>query len=173
MSLANLLFVLLSITFIGAATIREGLQVKSDEYSKEPFSCNHAADNATKGGVDYQATIPVIYRQAYLSLIELMEGGYFTETGLTISMLAEKLNIPEHQLRVLINKHLGFRNFSSFLNSYRLPAAKEQLSDIAKVRVPILTIALSLGYGSIGAFNRAFKSAYNTTPSDYRKSVLK
>jgi len=105
-------------------------------------------------------------------LLELMDSGYHQETGLTIRMLAEKLKHPEHQLRRLINGHLGYRNFSAFLNSYRIEAAKRQLTDPARVRIPVLTIALELGYGSLGPFNRAFKAATGTTPSDYRQRNL-
>ncbi len=105
-------------------------------------------------------------------LLDLMSSGYHQETGLTIRMLAEKLKHPEHQLRRLINGHLGYRNFSAFLNSYRIDAAKLQLVDPARVRVPVLSIALELGYASLGPFNRAFKVATGTTPSDYRQQNL-
>ena len=105
-------------------------------------------------------------------LLELMGSGFHQETGLTIRMLAERLNYPEHQLRRLINGHLGYRNFSAFLNSYRIDAAKLQLVDPARVRIPVLTIALGLGYASLGPFNRAFKAATGTTPSDYRQQKL-
>ena len=105
-------------------------------------------------------------------LLSSMDAGYYRETGLTIRMLAEELDYPEHQLRRLINGHLGYRNFSAFLNSYRIDAAKRQLVDPARVRVPVLTIALELGYASLGPFNRAFKVATGTTPSDYRQQNL-
>jgi AraC-like DNA-binding protein len=105
-------------------------------------------------------------------LLELMGEGYYRETGLTIPMLAEKLAYPEHQLRKLINGHLGFRNFPAFLNSYRIAEAKEQLGDPERARTPVLTIALSLGYASLGPFNRAFKAETGMTPTDYRRTTL-
>jgi AraC-like DNA-binding protein len=105
-------------------------------------------------------------------LLELMEGGYFRETGLTIRTLAEKLNYPEHQLRHLINGHLGYRNFSAFLNSHRINEAKQQLVDPEHARRPVLTIALDLGYGSLGPFNRAFKEETGMTPTDYRQRKM-
>ena len=110
-----------------------------------------------------------IYRQ---KLLDLMDDGYFQETGLTIVTLSGKLGYPEHQLRRLINGHLGFRNFSAFLNSYRIAEAKKRLSDPEKARTPILTIALDLGYASLGPFNRAFKAATDTTPTDFRRQQL-
>ena len=106
-------------------------------------------------------------------LLDLMDGGYYQETGLTIRMLAEKLDYPEHQLRRLINGHLGYRNFSAFLNHYRIDAAKAQLADPDRARTPVLTIALNLGYASLGPFNRAFKAATEMTPTDYRQKNIK
>ncbi len=105
-------------------------------------------------------------------LIMAMDQGAYRETGLTIRMLADKLGYPEHQLRRLINGHLGFRNFSAFLNSYRIKEASEQLADRERARVPVLTIALELGYASLGPFNRAFKEAAGMTPTDYRRQKL-
>ena len=93
----------------------------------------------------------------------------FTETNLTIKKLAIILVIPEHQLRELINQELGFKNFSSFLNSHRIPAACAQFKDLNNIRKPILSIALDLGYGSIGPFNRAFKDIMGMTPTEYKK----
>ena len=111
-----------------------------------------------------------VYRQ---KLLDLMDEGYFRETGLTIPMLAGKLDYPEHQLRRLINGHLGFRNFTAFLNSYRLAEAKKLLSDPEKARTPVLTIALELGYASLGPFNRSFKAMTGMTPTDYRRQQLR
>lgn len=102
-------------------------------------------------------------------LLALMEDDCFRETGLTIRVLAGKLGYPEHQVRRLINGHLGYRNFSAFLNSYRIAAAKLQLTDPERARIPVLTIALNLGYASLGPFNRAFKEATGMTPTDFRR----
>lgn len=101
-------------------------------------------------------------------LLALMEQGVYRENGLTISRLAERLEMPEHQLRALINRQLGFDNFSRFLNSYRIPAVCEQLQKPQNKDTPILTLALEAGFNSIATFNRAFKSHTGITPSQYR-----
>jgi len=103
---------------------------------------------------------------------QLQEGLYRT-TGISIGQFADVLDVPEHQLRKLINQRLGYRNFSAFLNHLRVEDAKASLSDPENVRIPILTIALELGYGSIGPFNRAFKQATGLTPSEYRRQQLR
>lgn len=96
------------------------------------------------------------------------QGGY-RQTGLSIKGLAETLSCQEYQLRQLINRHLGYNNFSAFLNHYRLREAAERLADPAHTQTPILTLALDLGYASIGPFNRAFKAQFGQTPSEYRR----
>lgn len=105
-------------------------------------------------------------------LFGLMDDGCFRETGLTMPVLAGKLKYPEHQLRRLINGHLGYRNFSAFLNNYRIAEAQQQLADRECARIPVLTIALDLGYASLGPFNRAFKDATGMTPTEYRRDNL-
>jgi AraC-like DNA-binding protein len=88
--------------------------------------------------------------------------------SLTIAGLAEMLGTQQHVLRRVINQGLGFRNFSDFLHSYRLKEAAERLRDPASARIPVLTIALESGYGSIGPFNRAFKERFGMTPTEFR-----
>ncbi len=96
-----------------------------------------------------------------------VDKGYHTE-GLTITQLAETLNAPEHQLRRVINQRMGFRNFSALVNQYRIAEACSALADAEQAHLPILTIALGLGYRSLAPFNRAFKEIQGQTPSEFR-----
>lgn len=95
----------------------------------------------------------------------------YREAGLTIRVLAARLNTPEHRLRALINNGLGYRNFSTFLNHYRIEAIKTAFADPANSRTPVLTIALSHGYNSLAPFNRAFRESESMTPSGYRQKL--
>ncbi|QYJ08252.1 AraC family transcriptional regulator [Qipengyuania flava] len=101
-----------------------------------------------------------------------MAGGHYRTPGLTIAGLAEHLDTPEHRLRSLINQRLGYRNFSAFLNRHRIAEACELLADREKVDLPVLTIAMDLGYNSLPTFNRAFRSETGTTPSDFRREAI-
>lgn len=92
--------------------------------------------------------------------------------GLTIAQLAEHLATPEHRLRALINRRLGHRNFAAFLNRYRIDEACIVLADRERVDLPILSIAMDLGYNSLPTFNRAFRAATDQTPSDYRRAAI-
>ena len=93
----------------------------------------------------------------------------YREAGLTISTLARTLNLPEYRLRAFIHKKLGFRNFNAMLHQYRVEDASNLLSDSESSNVPVLTIALSVGYQSITPFNNAFRKIKGVTPSEYRK----
>jgi AraC-like DNA-binding protein len=96
----------------------------------------------------------------------------YREEGLSIGSLAAKLGTPEHRLRRLINRHLGYRNFNAFLNGYRLDEVMAALGDPTQEEVPILTIALDAGFQSLGPFNRAFKVQSGMTPSEFRRLQL-
>lgn len=89
----------------------------------------------------------------------------YLQPDLTISKLAEQLECPQHHLRKLINQSLGYTNFNAFLNHYRVKEARKRLVESP---LPVLTIALDVGYGSIASFNRAFKEAVGITPTAYR-----
>ena len=106
-------------------------------------------------------------------LRQLMEAEKaYREEGLAIAGLAARLGIPEYRLRRLINQRLGHRNFSSFVNGYRLAEARAALADPAQAQVPVLTVALDAGFQSLGPFNRAFKADTGMTPTDYRRQSL-
>ena len=111
-------------------------------------------------------------RYSLTLLEEKMKGGLYREPGLTISKLAETINLPEHRLRKLINQHLGHQNISQYLNDYRVEDAKKRLADVAQRQVSILETAMEVGYISLRPFNRAFKNRTGQTPSSYRKNCL-
>ncbi len=92
----------------------------------------------------------------------------FREENLTISRLAAKLAVPEYRLRRLINQRLGYRNFNAYLNAYRLKHVVAAMANPKSAQLPILTIALDAGFQSIGPFNRAFKSQFEMTPTEFR-----
>jgi AraC-like DNA-binding protein len=95
----------------------------------------------------------------------MSQGRLYRKEGLSLADLAQTLSIGEASLRELINQRLGFRNFNDFLHHHRLREATERLST---EDLPILTIALECGYGSIGPFNRAFKQRTGVTPTEFR-----
>ena len=100
-----------------------------------------------------------------------VEHAYRSE-DLSIATLAARLSVPEYRLRRLINQRLGHRNFNAFVNGFRLAEATAALADSSKRELPVLTIALTAGFQSIGPFNRAFKAATGLTPTEFRRKKL-
>ncbi|RTD92402.1 AraC family transcriptional regulator [Variovorax atrisoli] len=100
-----------------------------------------------------------------------VEHAYRSE-DLSIATLAARLSVPEYRLRRLINQRLGHRNFNAFINGFRLAEATAALADSSKRELPVLTIALTAGFQSIGPFNRAFKAATGLTPTEFRRKKL-
>ena len=104
----------------------------------------------------------------------LMEDeGIYREHGLTIGRLAAAADLPEYRLRQLINGGLGYRNFNDFLNRFRIDEASRRLAEPSEARIPVLTIALDVGFRSISSFNKSFKDTHGVTPTAYRKARLK
>jgi AraC-like DNA-binding protein len=95
----------------------------------------------------------------------------YRDSELTVAALAARVAIPEYRLRRLIHQRLQYRNFNALLHKYRVEEACAQLADPARRHVPILTIALTVGYNSINPFNRAFREIKGMTPSEFRARV--
>ena len=100
-----------------------------------------------------------------------VERAYLAE-DLSVGSVAARLAVPEYRLRRLINRRLGYRNFSAYVNGFRLDEARSALADPARRELPVLSIALEAGFQSIGPFNRAFKAATGLTPSEFRREKL-
>lgn len=100
--------------------------------------------------------------------LAMTEQHAYRREGLTLAALADALGLGESALRKLINQEMGYRNFNDFLHHYRLQEAATRL---ATDDLPILSIALECGYGSIGPFNRAFRQRFGMTPTEYRAAA--
>lgn len=132
-----------------------------------------AAAPALAAANDTEPRFDAADRLAFEKLAQVMDKDEaWKAEGLTIGSLAEKVGIPEHRLRRLINDHSGHRNFAAFVNARRIEAAKETLADPAQARTTVAAIAFDLGFGSLGPFNRAFKEATGKTPTQWRREAL-
>lgn len=92
----------------------------------------------------------------------------YRRPNLSLKDLANLVGLPEYRLRKLIHEQLGYQNFNAFLHNYRVKEACQQMRDPDMRRIPILTIALSVGYQSANTFNRGFRDIMDMTPSAYR-----
>ncbi|WP_185970204.1 MULTISPECIES: helix-turn-helix domain-containing protein [unclassified Mesorhizobium] len=146
---------------LGLAGIGTLLQVESDLFA--PIS------EARRGSIESMVVPAGEEARIAKRLDRLMrEERVYREPGLSIAVLAVRLGIPDHKLRRVINRQLGHRNFSAFLNQWRLQDTKQALLDPDQFGVPISTIALDAGFQSIGPFNRAFRQETGLTPTAFR-----
>jgi AraC-like DNA-binding protein len=95
---------------------------------------------------------------------------FYANYDVTLDVMSQRLNLPTYKLRGIINQEMGFRNFNQFLNSYRIAEAGQRL--INDRRLPILSIALDIGFKSLSAFNKAFRDTHHMTPTAYRVQHL-
>ncbi len=110
---------------------------------------------------------------ALARLVALLETErVWEQESLSLKGLAGRVSLPEYRLRKLIHAELGDRNFNALLHRYRIAEACRQLSDPALARTPILTIALSVGYASVGTFNRGFREILGVAPSEWRAAAM-
>jgi AraC family transcriptional regulator, regulatory protein of adaptative response / DNA-3-methyladenine glycosylase II len=83
----------------------------------------------------------------------------------SVSSIAARLGISErHMLRITMS-HLGVSPLQ-YLQTRRLLAAKSLLTD---TKLPISSVALSSGFGSLRSFNAAFLRHYGMPPTRLRK----
>ncbi|MEO0689298.1 MAG: helix-turn-helix domain-containing protein [Pseudomonadota bacterium] len=158
LQLLNAVLILILILFAGLALLRTDPELLLESQAQSPAQTEEPK-------LDLSPSEAVLHEK----LIAAMDEGAYRTTGLTIAALADQLGTPEHRLRALINQKLGYRNFSAFLNRHRIAEAREKLTEKESVDLPVLTIAMDLGYNSLATFNRAFRSETGTTPSDYRR----
>ncbi len=105
----------------------------------------------------------------YSELIQVMtKNKPFKEPNLTLSSLAEQLDISRERLSQLINKNAEV-NFNQFINQYRIEEAKLLLGNKVYNNLNMLGIAAEVGFNSKGTFFSSFKKIEGTSPNEYKK----
>ncbi|NND08670.1 MAG: helix-turn-helix domain-containing protein [Saprospiraceae bacterium] len=114
---------------------------------------------------------PVELSKREVELVGLMEQSKpFLNPKLSLRDLAEMLDMPPNHLSQLLNEGVG-KNFSDFVNAYRLATFKEKVDDPTQRHLTILALAYESGFNSKTVFNTYFKKEMGTTPSAYWKEM--
>lgn len=92
----------------------------------------------------------------------------YLQPELALGHLAHALQVGEYRISRAIRGPLGCRNISQYVNTFRLDHARALLSDPACDDWSTLVVGMESGFGSLGAFQRAFKAAEHCTPGEYR-----
>lgn len=95
----------------------------------------------------------------------------YLDFELTLQKLATQIGLPDKELSVLINHHMG-KHFFDFINEYRIDTAKVILANPNEKELTILEILYQVGFNSKSSFYTAFKKVTGKTPTLYRKEQL-
>ncbi len=109
-------------------------------------------------------------RKCELDLIEkikyaMEEDKLYLRPQLTVADLAAHISSQEYRVRRAINYYMRYRNFSEFLNQYRIEETSRLLLNTDE---PISNVGIDAGYISLSSFYKAFKEKYSITPREYR-----
>jgi len=126
--------------------------VKAEIKSKE--SVLKISDNIAE---DYLKTLLIYMEEKKPYLLE----------DCTIQNVSEKTGISVHHLSNILNKRFD-KNFSDFINEFRINEAKRLLSSGEYSKMTLEAIGYECGFGSKSNFNKAFKKLTNQTPSEFR-----
>lgn len=84
--------------------------------------------------------------------------------SITIQELADICHFSEYYFMNFFKKYMGMTSIQ-YINTQRLELAATYLR---KWDLPIMDIALEVGFDNISYFNKLFKAKYHTTPKKYR-----
>lgn len=97
--------------------------------------------------------------------LEYIENNYSED--ISLEKMAYVCSVSSSYFSKLFKKEIGV-NFSAYINNYRVDKAKNLLKD---TDMPVLNIALDLGFEDCGYFIKVFKKIEGVTPNVYRQKV--
>ncbi|MCG8451900.1 MAG: helix-turn-helix domain-containing protein [Spirochaetales bacterium] len=110
-------------------------------------------------------------RQMLERLVRFMdEEKPFQQPQLTLSELAEQVDIPSHLITMLLNLKLG-KTYHEFVAIYRIEEVCRRLSHPKHANDTLLQIAFDSGFNSKTSFNASFKRIKGSTPGAYRAAL--
>ena len=104
-------------------------------------------------------------------ILEFMETQKpYIDSKITLSGLADKLDISSHNLSRIINEEFG-KNFNDFINEYRIKEFKKIILAGEHPNLTLLSYGYMVGFNSKTSFNRSFKRITGQTPSDFFNNI--
>lgn len=105
-----------------------------------------------------------------LAQLDRLMGGdkLYRNENLTLSMLAEAIDLSAHQLSELVNTRFGV-GFSRYVRELRIAEAKRILSE--DPRSSVLSIGMMCGFGSQSTFYAAFRDVTGVSPAAFRRQM--
>jgi len=106
------------------------------------------------------------YKIKLMEVIQVDE--LYLDSELTLPQLAEAADLTPHQASQVLNGPMN-QNFFSFVNNYRIDLAKRMLLDPDHRAMPIVDLAIEVGFKSKSSFYDAFKRTTEMTPIQFKR----
>ena len=117
--------------------------------------------------------LPAEMKEQGIWLKKAMKAGrYYQDPELSLTSLAEKLELGHHELSRIINTALK-KNFNDFINEYRVADVVQKMQDPAYRHITLLGVAYESGFNSQSTFSRIFKEMTGKSPLDYKNNLKK
>ncbi|HZY35511.1 MAG TPA: ABC transporter permease, partial [Mucilaginibacter sp.] len=117
--------------------------------------------------------LPVEMKQRGIWLTKAVQAGrYYQDPELSLTSLAENLELTTHELSRIINTALK-KSFNDFINEYRVANVVQKMQDSAYDHITLLGIAYESGFNSQSSFNRIFRQMTGKSPLEYKNELKK
>lgn len=169
----------LYICFIGFFGVRQQQIFKPSPIPASPAADNHK-DEAAEGfspeallsgktKYEWSSLTEDDANHILLQLTRLMEQDKpYKEAELTLSKLAETLQVKEASLSQVINSKFN-KSFYDYINSLRVDECIKMITEGRSQNYTLLSIAFDCGFNSKSSFNRNFRKFAGKSPSDFFK----
>ncbi len=92
------------------------------------------------------------------------------DSGLALAEIAAEHRLSTRYVQQLFEE--SGQTFRGYVRARRLEKCREALADALNANVSITEICLHWGFGDSASFSRAFRDAYECTPSAYRQQAI-
>jgi len=121
----------------------------------------------------FKPTPPAELRQKGIWLKKVVKTNlYYQDPELSLSSLAENIDLTTHELSRIINTVLK-KSFNDFINEYRVADVVQKMQDPAYDHITLLGIAFESGFNSQSTFTRIFKHMTGKSPLEYKNDLKK
>ena len=99
------------------------------------------------------------------------EDKIYYQPGITLSQFAEAIDAPNYMVS-RATKKIYNKNFPEVINSFRIKAVRDKLSQPEYMNEKIENLAYDVGFNTSSAFYNAFKKEVSMTPREYQTSIM-
>ena len=166
---APFIFLVFLVYFIGTAAIFQSSLIRGEEVVDNIENPKIAVDDKStkyrRSGLSSEDA------EKYKTLImrKMQDEKFYLECDLTLPDFAKHTGLTPHQISQVINEQME-QSFFNFVSNYRIELAKQLMIDPKTRNMPIVDLAVEVGFKSKSSFYNAFKKATGMTPTQFKKT---